>query len=658
MAGRLPSIGHAFPENNDNDNDDSPTSHPPLTQQREDNDSLRTPITSAPALTPLPLDRYGLTDYDNASAYNERASLRRNTSERSSPVAGIFGSTINPHGFQGLLEDSTHPSTNVSVKRERQLDMGASQMSRPFGGGGGGSSVGASGGAGPSVLHGPTQSDISALWKSISDKPSTTTTQSGQRPSPSQQPPSLPPPLSQPHAQTPARTNPSPTASLYQTPLAPPSPTVSSLLAAAATQPTEQRTSPTNAAALPLSLDTPNRPTSIPNTSMPIGHHLAQPTLATDTVTPLVLNPKSNVLPFVMASGIFDYGLGSGGSAATVGDSGGGSASKAGMVSYPAATPGTAAGAGSSLQHSMTPQTHLDWMPQSSPKRNTGLPTPPRYIGSRAGKPNNPQRHVFIPPQSIGPSIPIQTNVAASTSSAAAVAAAAAATQRPDDLHALMMRTTNTGPTAQLPVDLVVKSEPLPSEMTQPPVPGLWPTTPAFSPTQSNPMPFALEGEVGPRLTQAGPSSIGGGVVTGMSSAMPTSTLKRSRSSMDEGDADQLTEQCPLCPFRARSRAVLQSHLRTVHKAGSEHQCPECGAEFPWKSTLDNHVRLVHRKERPFKCQRCDKAFRWSSHLEEHVWVVHEGRKPFKCEICNKAFGRKNNMQKHQRKVHFDRNQG
>ncbi len=614
MAERLPSFDENFREKND-------SSHLPLLRddQRIDIDPSRPPASSAPALTPLPFDRLGLGVDGNAYLPTERVSTRRNVSERSSLVAGMFGSSANPLGFHGVLEDSTHPSPNYSNKRERPLDMGISQLSRPYGGAGGSSG----GGTAPSVLHGPTQSDFSALWKSIADKPPSTMTQSAHRPPPPQPQPQ------QPLLAQPPRTNPSPTASLYQGPVAPPSPTVSSLLAAAATQPTEQRASPSNAP-LPLSLDA-NRGATIPAASTPIVQHVPTASVPlgtpTQTGTPntraLGLNPKSNVLPFVMASGIFDYGLGSDGGA-----------TKSGMVSYPTPTT-TPVTAGSSLQHAMTAQNHLDWMPQSSPLRSNALPTPPRYIGSSSGiPPNTTHRQVFIPPQSIGPSIPVASNVHPTASTTPAV-------QRQDDLHALIMRSASSGTTAHLPVDLVVKSEALVSDIPSANVSGLWPTS--TFPTTPAAVPFTLQPDVSSRLAAAGPSS-------SMQRLGPTgTTLKRSRASVEDED-DQLKEQCPLCPVRARSRAVLQSHLRTVHKTGSEHRCNECGAEFPWKSTLDNHVRLVHRKERPFKCQLCDKAFRWSSHLEEHVWVVHEGRKPFKCEVCNKAFGRKNNMLKHARR--------
>ena len=313
-----------------------------------------------------------------------------------------------------------------------------------------------------------------------------------------------------------------------------------------------------------------------------------------------------------MASGMFDYGIGS---------------------MHP---PNASAGA------STTPA------PNNAVKPSM-LQFPTNMFGAPAGAPNPPPTtNTHLPPASTPAVAAPQHSVPMNSMSAALVAAAAAQTWIPPQSMAM-----SSGLGLGVPNAIAVNSNAVPPNLLLKQEPQTSGTTANGSWSLSN----GSTAEVG--LTQPS-SSAGSGSVGSGARATATTRRKRPRHAVEneqlvggvEVGGEELKEKCPLCPMKLRTRVNLQNHMRVVHKSGSEHRCLECSAEFPWKSTLDNHVRLVHRKERPFKCGRCDKAFRWSSHLQEHIWVVHEKKKPFKCEICDKAFGRKNNRTKHERKVH------
>lgn len=553
------------------------------------------------ALAPLPLDKHGLCS-DGAAYLHSKMATTSNaakSSDRSSLFGGLFDKPL------GVLEDSTHLSPRQPRFLPTSLDLNHSYQS---------SALNRNSVPG-TLMHGPTQSDFSALWKSnvntsespansrekpSSPSPATTTNNNLNNSNASHQPPTLPSPTqSLPQHPQPGRSSPSlsvanptpagPSATISLPLLSPPVPAVS----------------------------TPSP--SLPNASAPpVTSSLHSPAVSSSSAAPMLgLGVKSSVLPFVMASGMFDYGLGSM------------NAPNPNSVPVPA---GSAAGVGAAAVNAATAAAAAKSGILHFPANMFG---PPTSAASNVQQPPQTSTHLPTTSGSVVAVAQQQHHVPMNSMSAALVAAAAAQTWIPQQSVAmssalpLNVSTNSIGVSANaVPPNLLVKQEPQPSGTT---ANGSW--------SLSN----------GSGLESVNETD-GNRSIARRSRKRPRHAVEKEQ--VSEAVEEELKERCPLCPARLRTRVILQNHMRVVHKSGSEHRCVECSAEFPWKSTLDNHVRLVHRKERPFKCQRCDKAFRWSSHLQEHTWVVHEKKKPFKCDICDKAFGRKNNRTKHMRKVH------
>lgn len=52
---------------------------------------------------------------------------------------------------------------------------------------------------------------------------------------------------------------------------------------------------------------------------------------------------------------------------------------------------------------------------------------------------------------------------------------------------------------------------------------------------------------------------------------------------------------CPLCPYRANTKATLKVHDRT-HSGIQPYKCSICDAKFSTASNLLKHVRNIHEK--------------------------------------------------------------
>lgn len=64
-------------------------------------------------------------------------------------------------------------------------------------------------------------------------------------------------------------------------------------------------------------------------------------------------------------------------------------------------------------------------------------------------------------------------------------------------------------------------------------------------------------------------------------------------------------KQCPLCPHKTYTQAMLRNHFRNMHGA-KDRFCPICFKSYATETMLSMHMREVHLKEKPYQCQLCD----------------------------------------------------
>ena len=83
---------------------------------------------------------------------------------------------------------------------------------------------------------------------------------------------------------------------------------------------------------------------------------------------------------------------------------------------------------------------------------------------------------------------------------------------------------------------------------------------------------------------------------------------------------------CEKCPYVARLKHHLASHVLTVHEKLKEHNCTWDGCQrvFGEKRNLTTHVRTVHEKLKEHNCtwDGCQSVFGEKSKLTTHVRSV------------------------------------
>ena len=127
--------------------------------------------------------------------------------------------------------------------------------------------------------------------------------------------------------------------------------------------------------------------------------------------------------------------------------------------------------------------------------------------------------------------------------------------------------------------------------------------------------------------------------------------------------------KCQICEAYFLTKALLKTHLRTVHEGESiedlepdylENEtkveapvvCSECNITVNNQYALSIHQGSVHGCERPWGCGQCGKKFVRHLELVNHR-RIHSGDKPFQCEVCGMRFNQKQNLHTHVRHIHL-----
>nr|CAB3265136.1 ZF(C2H2)-13 zinc finger protein [Phallusia mammillata] len=136
--------------------------------------------------------------------------------------------------------------------------------------------------------------------------------------------------------------------------------------------------------------------------------------------------------------------------------------------------------------------------------------------------------------------------------------------------------------------------------------------------------------------------------------------------------------KCEVCEKVFVTKAILNFHTKTVHKAKKKHQCSVCEKECKNKTTLDrhmtehdiqenkckycekkytskakvkSHIRYAHMLSWDVFCPECNACFKRQGDLSKHI-RIHATVKPFSCEFCERQFAQKVNRDRHILEVH------
>uniref|UniRef100_A0A336LXH2 CSON004477 protein n=1 Tax=Culicoides sonorensis TaxID=179676 RepID=A0A336LXH2_CULSO len=109
------------------------------------------------------------------------------------------------------------------------------------------------------------------------------------------------------------------------------------------------------------------------------------------------------------------------------------------------------------------------------------------------------------------------------------------------------------------------------------------------------------------------------------------------------------TRACHICGKAFTQKKSLDRHL-FIHNEDRSFKCPECPFSAKYKQTLSSHIKNIHSAEEPVNCEVCGQKVKNLTRLKQHM-KLHTGP-DLKCEFCDKTYKKKNSLQCHVDKIH------
>nr|CAI5843246.1 unnamed protein product [Callosobruchus analis] len=100
--------------------------------------------------------------------------------------------------------------------------------------------------------------------------------------------------------------------------------------------------------------------------------------------------------------------------------------------------------------------------------------------------------------------------------------------------------------------------------------------------------------------------------------------------------------RCFFCPYRAKQKAAMTSHLKFRHTNG--HRCETCGKKYKRISSLQRHKKYECQKEPSFRCIVCQFKTKYKSTILNHVAFIISG---YYCPRCGNYYRHKSSLYKH-----------
>ena len=103
--------------------------------------------------------------------------------------------------------------------------------------------------------------------------------------------------------------------------------------------------------------------------------------------------------------------------------------------------------------------------------------------------------------------------------------------------------------------------------------------------------------------------------------------------------------KCATCDFNARSRGMLEVHMKAEHSTVIEFKCKVCSKICPNQDNLEVHMAEKHTGE--IDCKKCMAVFRKEQDVYDHSNVCNEILQINQCTFCNKEVISKTALRKH-----------
>ncbi|XP_041968384.1 zinc finger protein 26-like isoform X7 [Aricia agestis] len=112
--------------------------------------------------------------------------------------------------------------------------------------------------------------------------------------------------------------------------------------------------------------------------------------------------------------------------------------------------------------------------------------------------------------------------------------------------------------------------------------------------------------------------------------------------------------RCPYCSETFMRYIDRLRHMKQAHDKVVEYPCHLCPAVFPISDQRTKHIRYVHIKNQTHQCEFCPSKFVSAHRLKNHL-VRHIGERKFECSVCKKSYARIKTLREHMRIHNNDR---